>query len=218
MLFSFEGTWLCGNRQERFSLDLIWTFARIECKVTKKKGIETANELSSPGERPCNIVINVRFMGYWFCCGKVMIKTHHLFSFSTKLSKISSLELDCGSAPHSCLIPAGRLLNCHIGKDLRASSSPAAWFRRTGTRVKSSHIPVQCSVPLSPTLVTINHGNGGNFVHLKHGEDSGIKPERSVSGLYTHIHTTFMINKTEKCFRLRLSYKVCSDAESLERA
>ena len=69
-----------------------------------------------------NDVDNVRFMGYWFCCGKVMIKTHHLFSFSTKLSQISSLALDCADV---LLIPvAGRFLNCHIGNDLRESSLP----------------------------------------------------------------------------------------------
>ena len=80
----FWGTWLCGNRQQWFSLNLC-TFVLIECKVRKKRSVKYNKCLDEREEQYHCFVINVRFMGYWFCCGEVMIKTHHLFSFSTKL-------------------------------------------------------------------------------------------------------------------------------------
>ena len=79
MLFSFEEHDYVATGDSEFpSIFVHFTFVLIECKVRKK-----GQYLDKREEHYHYFVINVRFMGYWFCCGEVMIKTHHLFSFST---------------------------------------------------------------------------------------------------------------------------------------
>ena len=158
-------------------------------------------------------------MGYWFCCGEVMIKTHHFFSFST-IENCQRFLPNCSLLKGLIVLLFLQLLAPGNLDPLRLQNPlflAPVWFKRTRLRVKVQPHPSSVFSPPQPDISDDKSWQWGKLCTSHMGKHSGIKPERSVLGLCTHIHTTFMINKKQK-FRLRLYYEVCSDAESRERA